>query len=363
VSVLPKTGYLDRCFKRNYSAALLIFVGTLLLIPSSQADIPAVISGQNSHFSFSNEPLVPLPVLPAVDAARRAMGQRLFFDQRLSDDDQHSCASCHRLPPIDPDQAGRSVMGAELKGEHKRDMTLLYNVSQLYWLDWDGRYSTLEALIEDAVTDVDKLNSGWPELITELTPFYQTQSEQVYGTDLTKSVVKDALATFLRSLNAAGAAFDRYLSGDPDALSERQQQGYALFKRIGCSSCHNGKNIGGNLFEQLYIYRHSYVDRHQGSTRPNPPLKDLGRYYVTGEEPDRNSFRVSPLRNVALTAPYFHDGSVATLDEAVERMAEYQLGLTLSSADTALIVEFLHSLTGFHAGVLAEFNESGGGER
>ena len=104
---------------------------------------------------------------------------------------------------------------------------------------------------------------------------------------------------------------------------------------------------GGNLFEQFYIYRH------EGSAESEPRLKDLGRYYITGEEPDRNSFRVPSLRNVALSAPYFHDGSAETLEDAVEEMAEHQLGVIPTAEQVALLVEFLQSLTGVHSGIEA----------
>lgn len=295
-------------------------------------------------FSLDAEPVTPLPLPEESDAAKRALGQALFFDRQFSVSSTRSCGDCHLLPAIGPDRAPVSVLPRELGGQHQRDIPLLYNLASNFWFNWDGRYTKLERLIEDSISAVDKFNSSWPEVIARLGPRYEMQAQQVYGTDLTQALVIDALATFVRSLNTPSAPFDRYLRGDNNALSERQREGYALFKRIGCSNCHNGRGIGGSFFEQFYIYHHR-------DERLNPQLKDLGRYYVTGEESDRNSFRVSSLRNVAVTAPYFHDGSAETLVEAIALMADYQLGLLLTAPQIDLLIEFLQSLTGIHSGI------------
>ncbi|MEH6470140.1 MAG: cytochrome c peroxidase [Halopseudomonas sp.] len=312
---------------------------------SFAAEEPTVSRARLINFTLDAEPISPLPMRPPVDPDKRELGRTLFFDKRMSDSGDQSCGDCHQLPPIGLEESAKPVLNGELMGKYKRDIGLLYNVSSSFWLNWDGRYAKLERLIEDSVTDTDKFNSSWPELLTKLAPSYQARSNQLYATDLTQAVVIDALTIFLDSLNTPNAPIDRYLRGDKEALSERQRQGYALFKQIGCSSCHNGRAIGTNLFEQLYIYRHD------GGAEGKPRLKDLGRYYITGEESDRNSFRVPSLRNIAVTAPYYHDGSVETLEEAVEEMTEHQLGVIPTETQVELLVEFLASLTGFHAGV------------
>jgi cytochrome c peroxidase len=140
-----------------------------------------------------------------------------------------------------------------------------------------------------------------------------------------------------------GSRFDRYLGGEQHAITEREKSGYRLFKDYGCAACHQGVNVGGNLYQKLGIMQAYFVDR---------PITeaDLGRYNVTRQEADRHVFRVPSLRNVAVTPPYFHDGSVATLDDAIHEMAQHQLGRPIPEQDVELIAAFLHTLTGQYRG-------------
>jgi len=319
------------------------------LLGSGLAGSDTSLSGSSiSTFSLDDEPLTPLPLDVYVDAAKQALGQALFFDKRFSTDGQKSCGDCHQLPAIGPTAPVIKRLSAETQGQYQRESALLYNVSSRYWLNWDGRYTKLERLIEESITDTDKFNTSWSAVLARLSDPYQQSFQQAYGVDLSKEGVIDALATFLRSLNTLNSPFDRYLRGDSQALTERQREGYELYKRIGCAACHNGRAIGANFFIEIAIYRH------EDGKESEPRLRDLGRYYVTGEEQDRNSFRVPSLRDVALTPPYYHDGSVGTLEEAIEEMAEHQLGIVPSEAQIALLVEFMQSLTGSHPGIQAE---------
>lgn len=156
--------------------------------------------------------------------------------------------------------------------------------------------------------------------------------------------VKDAIAEFERSLSTPNSRFDRWLRGDDNAITAEELEGYRKFKSYGCVSCHQGVNIGGNMFETLGAVREYFAER------GNVSKADLGRFNVTGKEEDRHVFKVPSLRNVALTSPYFHDGSAKTLDEAVRVMARYQLGRPLPDADAALLVKFLQTLTGEYNG-------------
>jgi cytochrome c peroxidase len=148
----------------------------------------------------------------------------------------------------------------------------------------------------------------------------------------------------MRSLLTPDARFDRYLRGEREAISADEARGYDLFKAYGCAACHQGVNIGGNLFQRFGVFHDPFAER--GTTN----AADLGRYTVTGRDDDRNVFRVPSLRNVAVTPPYLHDGSVASLDEAVGIMARSQLGRELPEQDINLIVRFLHTLTGVYQG-------------
>ena len=138
---------------------------------------------------------------------------------------------------------------------------------------------------------------------------------------------------------AAEAPFDRFLMGDRDAISAAQKHGYDLFLSLGCAACHQGRNVGGNMFQRVGIFANPFADRGAETTA------DLGRFSITGDVEDRYVFRVAPLRNVALTAPYFHDSSAATLEQAITFMARYQLGRTVAADDMHDIVAFLHSLS------------------
>jgi cytochrome c peroxidase len=186
------------------------------------------------------------------------------------------------------------------------------------------------------------MNTTWPELLAKLRADsdYVTAFRATYRQDITRANVLDALASFERSLVTPNSRFDRYLRGEGDALTMGEQQGYQLFKSYGCVACHQGTNIGGNLFQKFGVFQ-----------APEAPLPadgviDLGRYTVTKVARDREVFRVPSLRNVAATPPYFHDGRAATLEVAVDTMARMQLGRQLTRGEIGLIVQFLHTLTG-----------------
>jgi cytochrome c peroxidase len=160
-----------------------------------------------------------------------------------------------------------------------------------------------------------------------------------------KEHVLDAIATYERSLITPNAPFDRYLRGDIYAINAEQKHGYEVFKSYGCISCHQGVNVGGNLFQKVGLFE-DYFKLRGGPLTP----ADLGRYNVTKDERDRHVFRVPSLRNIAVTAPYFHDGSVDKLAYAVEIMARVQLGRKPPPDDVQAIVSFLKSLTGEYQG-------------
>lgn len=157
---------------------------------------------------------------------------------------------------------------------------------------------------------------------------------------MTANTIKDAIATFEHSLLTPNSRFDRYLRGEVDAITDSEREGYRLFKAYGCSSCHQGVGVGGNMFETMGVFRDYFADRGNISTA------DLGRFNITGMEKDRHKFKVPSLRNVELTAPYFHDGTAPTLIDAIQVMAKYQLGRAMPGEDSEKIAEFLRTLTG-----------------
>jgi cytochrome c peroxidase len=157
---------------------------------------------------------------------------------------------------------------------------------------------------------------------------------------MTPDTVADALATYQMSLITPNARFDRYLRGDKSAINQLEKTGYQLFKSYGCVACHQGVNVGGNMIATLGVMGDYFKDRGDETSA------DLGRFNVTQRESDKHRFKVPSLRNVAQTAPYFHDGSIDSLEDAIKTMAKYQLGQTIPDPDIDAIAQFLRSLTG-----------------
>lgn len=292
----------------------------------------------------SDAPITPLPLAAALDAAKVRLGERLFNDVRLSGGNVVACASCHRLNEGGDDNRAHTA-GAD--GEPLDfNAPTVFNAAQSFRLNWRGNYRSLEGQAEAVLLDQRVMNTTWPELLAKLRadPGYAEAFAAIYGGGPEPAHVLDALATFQRSLLTPNARFDRYLRGERAALGADEERGYELFKTYGCIACHQGINVGGNLFQKFGIFEDPFA---QGATVTEA---DLGRFAITGKEADRHVFRVPSLRNVGVTAPYFHDGRAPTLEEAVEAMARSQLGRALTDEEVDLIVAFLRTLTGEYQG-------------
>lgn len=322
--------------------ALAWHFGTSLLTPQPVAPLePAPI------FSTATaEPITPIPESLPMDPRKVALGSRLFHDPRFSRDNSVACASCHQSSKGGGDGLRHSVgIGGQVVAMNAP--TVLnsgFNFKQF----WNGRAESLEDQIDGPVHNAQELGSNWQEIIAKLErdAVYPAEFAALYRDGIRPGNIKDAIATFERSLITPNSRFDRYLRGDGDALTRDEIRGYQLFKGYGCIACHQGVNVGGNLFERLGVMRDYF--KGEGEVAP----ADLGRFAITGKPEDLHVFKVPSLRNVALTAPYFHDGSVSTLEQAVGIMGAYQLGVSIPSDEVALIVEFLHTLTGEYGGKL-----------
>lgn len=284
------------------------------------------------------EPVLPLPPLPAQDGAKVELGRQLFHDRRLSADNGLSCASCHDLKRGGADGRRVSVGVGGAKGDINAPsvLTAAFNFRQF----WDGRAASLEEQAGGPILNPVEMAASWPEVIDRLEadPAMKRSFLKIYPDGVTPDNVTNAIAEFERSLPRP-SRFDRWLRGDDTAISTDEQQGYQLFKKHGCIGCHQGVNVGGNLFQRFGIMSYYF------NTKDKITRADRGRYNVTGRDDDLHIFKVPSLRNVALTAPYFHDGSALRLEEAVAIMGRYQLGIDLPPKDVALIVAFLSSLT------------------
>jgi cytochrome c peroxidase len=292
----------------------------------------------------STEPIVPLPRALKLDPSKVALGDKLFRDPRFSRDNSRSCASCHvlELGGVDHLPVSVGIGGAQGAINAPTVFNSGFNFRQF----WDGRASSLEEQINDPITNPKELGSSWNEVLAKLAadPALAAQFKQLYPDGLQIKNVRDVIATFERSLITPNSQFDRYLLGDKSALSVDEEHGYRLFKDYGCIACHQGVNIGGNMFQRFGVLDDYFEER------GNVTRADLGRYNVTKAESDKYVFKVPGLRNVAATAPYFHDGSAKTLEDAVDVMFKYQLGRSAPRQDKALIVKFLHTLTGEYQG-------------
>ena len=306
--------------------------------PAPDAREPAPSAHRSAR--LVNTPIQPIHEVP-LDAQKVALGERLFHDEHLSKDGTISCASCHDIAHGGDDGRVVSLGIGGARGSINAPTVL--NSAFSFRQFWDGRAKTLEDQIDGPIQHPAEMGMQWPAVLATLAADarYAEQFRALYGGAPTREAVEDAIATFERSLVTPDSPFDRYLEGDESALPAEAREGYELFVSLGCISCHQGVNAGGNMFQPMGKMNDYFAER--GAP---PQATDLGRFNVTGRDLDRYSFKVPTLRNVELTAPYFHDGSAATLEQAVQVMAYVQLGEELAPGEVARIVAFLRSLTG-----------------
>jgi cytochrome c peroxidase len=289
----------------------------------------------------TEQPITPIPYTLDLDPRLVDLGRRLFHDQRLSRDDTLSCASCHDLKLAGIDGLPVAVGVANQRGTVNSPTVLnsAFNFSQF----WDGRAASLEEQAEGPVHNPIEMDTDWQQVIGKIArdPEYVRQFKAIWSGPIKPAHLQSALAEFQRSLITPDAPFDRYLKGDVQALDSEARRGWDLFRNLGCIACHQGVNIGGNMYANLGIMGDYFADRGKPPTH-----SDMGRFNVTGREQDRYSFKVPTLRNIARTAPYFHDGSMKDLEQAVEAMTRYQLGIEITVPDRDALVAFLTSLNG-----------------
>ncbi|PKH28600.1 cytochrome B6 [Pseudomonas sp. 43NM1] len=287
-----------------------------------------------------DEPLKPLPAVPQQNPERVELGRQLFNEPRLSLNGNLSCASCHRMEHGGADTTAFSI---GFDGQPVAVNTpSVFNASLNFRQFWDGRSISLESQIHEVLQSSAQMGSTWDHVLQTLSadPSYKNAFAKAYPDGVTQINVQNALTSYERTLVSANSRFDQYLQGNTDALTTEEKYGYQRFKSYGCIACHQGVNIGGNMFQKLGVMADYF------EARGNPTEADLGRYLVTKDEEDRNVFKVPSLRNVAVTAPYFHDGSAKTLEDAVDVMFKFQLGRVPSDEDKTLIIQFLKTLTG-----------------
>jgi len=292
----------------------------------------------------------PIPEDNPQTAAKVELGKILFFDPRLSSTGTVSCNSCHNVMAGGEDNRPNAVGVKGQTGD--RGAPTVWNSAFLSTQFWDGRAPTLEEQAKGPVTNPIEMGmKDWDSVIERLKSIsgYQPLFEAAFGQDnpLTVDNAAKAIAAYERTLITPNSPYDRYVKGDKEALTEQQVRGRDTFLKTGCTACHSGPNFSGPKLAMGdgWFLRFPSVTGTEYETKYNLS-EDLGRYKVTGKEDDKNIWRVPTLRNVALTAPYFHNGAVPTLEEAVRVMGKTQLNKTLDDAQVNDIVAFLKALTG-----------------
>lgn len=283
----------------------------------------------------SKEPIQPIPISFDYDREKIELGKKLFFEPRLSKSGWICCNSCHNLATGGADNLPSSIGHSWLSGPINSPTVLnaKFNLAQF----WDGRAKDLKEQAGGPIANPMEMASTHEIAVGMLQsiPEYVQWFKEVYGDEkIDIDRVTDAIAAFEETLTTPNSRFDLWLRGY-DKISGLEEEGYVLFKDKGCIDCHNGFGVGGNSFQKFGIVKPYDKD-----------TQTLGRYNVTKNEKDKYVFKVPLLRNIALTAPFFHDASTWSLNEAVNVMAKYQLGETLTDEETNKIVAFLRTLTG-----------------
>lgn len=318
-----------------------VSIATLLVLVSSQA------IANDELMRAARQIFKPIPsAIPAVKdnpvtVEKAELGKMLFFDPRLSASGIISCNTCHNLGTGGVDAGPTSVGHGWQKGARRAPTVYnsLFNAAQF----WDGRAPDLKAQAKGPVQASVEMNATPDRVTSTLNSMegYVGKFKQAFPND-TPPVTFDnfakAIEAFEATLTTPAAPFDQYLNGDANALDDQQKAGLKLFMDKGCASCHNGLNIGGQDYFPFGVIEKPDIKL--------LPTADKGRFAVTNAPGDEYVFRVAPLRNVALRAPYFHSGQVWTLKEAVGIMSEVQLGAKLSEKENNDIVAFLNSLSG-----------------
>jgi cytochrome c peroxidase len=303
--------------------------------------LPVVVAAEDP-FIQARRIFSPLPdVLTASDIplspARIALGRKLFFDKRLSVDGKVSCETCH-LPGLHATDGRNRSVGVDDRLNLRNAPTLL-NAALQFGMHWDGSRQSVEDQATQSLIGPSSFgNPDYPTVIKKLKDLgYEAGFKHAFPGEsdpIQPSNWGIAIGSFERTL-VSRSPFDAYLKGSVAALNEEAQSGLQLFMETGCANCHDGLLIGGQRYAKFGIF---------ADTASNP--EDEGRFKVTQQPGDRMVFKVPPLRNVAMTPPYFHDGSVDDLNEAIRIMAKVQLNQALSPVQIQSIRAFLESLTG-----------------
>lgn len=322
---------------------LLIAAGAVLLSCSSEQQT----NNQESDTTSKNDPLelardnfaaLDLTNVPEKNSPEVVLGKTLFFDTKLSETGEISCNSCHNMQTFGVDN---EVLSKGIKGHmtERNSPTVLNSAPQVAQF-WDGRAATLREQVRMPIMDQSEMGMTEEALVNRLKAdnTYVTQFTAAYpGEEITIDFMADALASFIES-EVYYSRFDKFLLGSAD-LTPIELEGLRVFVEKGCTDCHDGSLLGGDDFEKFGLFENYW-------TLTKSAKQDSGRYLITEDPEDVFVFKIPSLRNVEKTEPYFHDGSVRDLAEAVKIMGKTQLDVELTDQETKAIVKFLSTLTG-----------------
>ena len=275
----------------------------------------------------------PIPRTIEYNAEKAALGHRLFFDPKLSKDGTVACVNCHSpRTGADAKKVSIGIEGQKGSANTPTVFNSVFNFRQM----WSGSARDLKEQVQMPVHNPVEMGMDEKRINGYLRQnhYYGPLFQKIYGRLANFDDMSDAIGEFEKALITPDSRFDLFLRKE-GKLSSEEMRGYKLFKQLGCITCHNGINLGGNSFQKMGL-----INRYRW-TEENPD-----RYSLTRQERDKNIFKVPTLRNIALTAPYFHDGSAPTLKEALKKMAFHNLGFDLTEEEIDALEAFLHTLTG-----------------
>jgi cytochrome c peroxidase len=296
----------------------------------------AVSLGAGTAAEATWKTIEPIAPVTGINKEKAELGKKLFFDPRLSKSGFISCNSCHNLSRGGTDNLKTSIGHKWQQGPINAPTVL--NSSLNFVQFWDGRADTLKEQASGPITNPGEMafTHDLAEEVLESIPGYVTEFKQVFGDDkINIDRVTDVIAEFEKTLSTPNSRFDKWLKGDKDVLTADEKAGHKLFEKSGCISCHYGETLSSPSFQRMGV-----MEEYKAESTTQ------GRKDVTGEDAHRFMFKVPTLRNIELTYPYFHDGGVQTLSEAVDTMAHNQRDKKFSKKENAQIVAFLKTLTG-----------------
>ncbi len=295
-----------------------------------------------SALCYASGPIKPIPKTIQYDAKKAELGKALFMDPQLSSDKNIACVSCHSFEHggADPRPVSIGIHGKTGNANAPTVYNSYFNFRQF----WNGRAKDLKEQARGPLHNPVEMGMVTEDVERYLrsNEYYTKTFRDIYHRAPTHDDALDAIAEFEKALITPNCRFDRFLRKEGD-LDPLEKKGYRLFKTLGCATCHNGINVGGNSFQKM------------GLIFPYPWSESSpDRYNLTHTPDDKNVYKVPTLRNIALTAPYFHDGSVPTLELALQKMAYHNLGFDLNGEEIEALTAFLKSLTGEKPKILTD---------